>query len=973
LLKRYRRAAGLTQERLAEHAGYSVGHISKLESSVRHPVPATVELLAEALALAPAERGVLERASRTAAPAHQPQSAPALPLPRLVDRHQEVARIERHLTDAEPPLLLLAGEPGIGKSRLLQEAVIRGTSEGWFVAEGTCRRSGGGPYEPLLQALAGAAHRLEHDELRSALYECGWLARLLPELAETGLVQMPEWTLPADQERRLMTFAAERFLRNIAGPAGTLLVLDNLQWAGPDALDLLRALIDVAPKFGLRMIGAFRSNEVGPDSPLGVAISDLAVEMLATLETIGPLAPDAAAELLSVQLAGGKEVSDHLRSAVLQKSEGVPFALVSYAQWLRASALPEQDGPTTLALPWNLAQMVRQRIAALPEAAQAVVWIAAVAEGDDPRDLLLMVAQRLGYGELTAARGLDAACEAGLLVERDHDTYGFVHDITQEVVEHTLGMAQRAHLHHEIAAALASRRGIPREAEALAAHYMEAGEPDEAVIYLERAGTRASALHAHAAAETCYRSLAEHLDRRGQADEAARAHEHLGTALGHMGRYDQALEELERAVDEYRAVGDRDGRGRAAAQLGWVYYARGNHRQGVARLEREVADGADLSDRSMALLHMSLARLYTMSGHYARALDSAEHAVALAREEQEPHLLALAEMEHGTALAMMDRLPESLSVFEQAAIPLSGAAGALWTQTLAVDHVTMDHIRRGEFDNALRNLKQGLALAQLLDDPYITAVVTLNRGVLRFFTGNWQRARAHLVRASVMLQVHRSITRSAQAAVWLGRLELATGRWERAQQDCARGTDLAERSGDVGSVIIAQCTLAELALVLGNAEEARLRLEPVLARTESRESDLTEAMALLGSAYLALGDEQQAEALVAASVTRAAATGLRCALADALRIQAMVAARAERWEDAWAHIVEAVALARELAYPYAEAKARNVYAQLLMRHGEAGRASEQFAEARTIFDRLGEHLYAEQMARASAGQGATLV
>ena len=68
-----------------------------------------------------------------------------------------------------------------------------------------------------------------------------------------------------------------------------------------------------------------------------------------------------------------------------------------------------------------------------------------------------------------------------------------------------------------------------------------------------------------------------------------------------------------------------------------------------------------------------------------------------------------------------------------------------------------------------------------------------------------------------------------------------------------------------------------------------------------------------------------------------------------------------------------MALARELAYPYAEAKARNVYAQLLMRHGEAGRASEQFAEARTIFDRLGEHLYAEQMARASAGQGATLV
>jgi predicted ATPase len=972
LLKRYRRAAGLTQEQLAEHAGYSVGHISKLESSVRHPVPATVELLAEALELEPVERGVLERASRPAAPARQPHPPPMRPLPQLVDRRREVACIERHCAEAGPPLLLLAGEPGIGKSRLLQEAAARGTRAGWFVAVGTCRRTGGGPYEPLLQALADAAHRLNPEELRTALLECRWLVRLLPELAETGATLLPAWTLPADQERRLMFGAVERFLRNIAGPAGTLLVLDNLQWAGPDALDLLRALIDAAPQCMVRIIGAFRSTEVRPESPLGSVIADLAIDRLITLETVGPLAPDAAVELLSVRITGAGPVDERLRLAVLQKSGGVPFALVSYAQWLRDAAPSEQEGLTEPALPWSLAQMVRQRIAALPRAAQVIVRIAAVAEGDDPRELLSAVAQRLGYDELTAARALDAACEAGLLVERDHDTYGFVHDITQEVVLQSLGTAQRAHLHHEIAEALASKHERPREAEALAAHYVEAGEPNEAAVYFQQAGTWASALHAHAAAEQAYRSLAEHLDRHGRAEEAARAHEHLGTALAHLGRHDEALEELERAVAAYRAAGDADGRGRVAAQMGWVYDVRGEPQRGIARLEREVANAADLPDRSLALLLVSLARLYSLSQLYVRALECAEQAVALSRTVQDADVQALAEMERATALGMMDRLAESLRILEHVAIPLSGAAGELWTQTLALDRATTDHIRRGEFDTALADLKQGLALAHQLDDRYLAAVMIQNRGVLRYFTGSWQRARAHLVRANVMLQTDRTLARAAQAAVWLGRLELVTGRWRLAQQDLVRGADLAERSGDAASLVTAQCTLAELALASGNAEEARLRLEPLLSGTTSRESDLTEALALLGSAHLALGDVQQAEALVAASAMRAAATGLRCALADALRLQALVAARAGRWEEARGCSVEAVTLARELAYVYAEAKARCVHGQLLLRQGEAVLASEQFAAARALLARLGERLYADQLERVSAGQSAAL-
>src|SRR5207248_11590222 len=78
---------------------------------------------------------------------------------------------------------------------------------------------------------------------RAALHDCAWLARLLPELLQLVQAPFPAWTLPPEQERRLMFAAVGRLLANVAGPAGTLLVLDDLQWAGADAFELLAGLL----------------------------------------------------------------------------------------------------------------------------------------------------------------------------------------------------------------------------------------------------------------------------------------------------------------------------------------------------------------------------------------------------------------------------------------------------------------------------------------------------------------------------------------------------------------------------------------------------------------------------------------------------------------------------------------------------------------------------------------------------------
>jgi DNA-binding XRE family transcriptional regulator len=177
LLKRYRRAAGLTQEGLAERAGISADTISALERGGNlRPRSDTIDRLADALALAPAQRAQLRAAARGLMVPGEPTmvplrtSAASASLPPLVGRRQEMTRLERHLGGEGPPLLLLAGEPGIGKSRLLSEGVQQARAVGWSVLEGSChRKSGQEPFTPLLTALEGSLRQASPAALRTNL------------------------------------------------------------------------------------------------------------------------------------------------------------------------------------------------------------------------------------------------------------------------------------------------------------------------------------------------------------------------------------------------------------------------------------------------------------------------------------------------------------------------------------------------------------------------------------------------------------------------------------------------------------------------------------------------------------------------------------------------------------------------------------------------------------------------------------
>lgn len=968
LLKRYRRGTGITQQELAARSGYSSVYVGMLERGERLPSGATAEAFADALALDAHQRNtLLAVAYGSGRIRHDPAAAviPAAKAVRLVGRSREMTLLQHHLESDEPTLVALAGEPGIGKTRLLHEVIQRAPADGWNVLVGGSHLlSGHEPFTPVLGALERHLQSQPPALLQRQLEGCSWLVRLLPELVEIGIDPLPDWKLPPEQERRLMFKAVRRFLANVAGPAGTLLVLDDVQWASLDALDLLAYLVRSPVDAPLRVVGAYRSTEVRPEEPLGVLLTDLIRAGKATKIELGPLAGDDAKALLGSLLEESVGEREQLVERVVRRAGGMPLFLVSYAQALRSMSV--SSGSTVETIPRDVVDGMRQRAAALSEVARELLGVAAVQGRQAPRGVLMSVMAQQGRSESEVLTALEEACRARLLVEVGEDAYGFSHDLVHEAILADLSTARRSVLHQHVAEALEHGPTQP-SAQVLAYHYMQGGMLQHAVRYLERAGDHALALGANAAAAGVFDQLATQLDGLDQTMEAAAAREKLGAALMTAAQYDKALDALDQAAVTYRASGDIEGLVRVMARVGEVHALRGTAEEGIGRLEFLLSDvsGEHPSTQGMAALYVTLSWLINTTGRYTEALRVAQRAADLASDARDSTLLLQANLRCGHLLLMLEHVDEGVRTLEET-IPHAEAAGDLRGLRFALNSVGWIAELRGNFEQDRAYTERAFAVAEQLDDPTVLAFMRSNRGGPAFNLGDWKQARVDFEAGLALMRQLSVSWASAWPPLLLGQLCLAEGQRAYAEDLLQEAIALAERNMDLEALRWAHGTLAERDLLKGAPEAAVARLEPLLDRPEQREIDVCALLPLLARAQADLGRVEQAEAVASEAIARASATRMLPAVASALHARAMVAQRQGRWEQAQNELEHALELSRVMQYPYGEAKMLYALGALQMQQQDYARARRSLGEALDILKRLGERLYAEQVETALA-------
>jgi predicted ATPase/DNA-binding CsgD family transcriptional regulator len=372
----------------------------------------------------------------------------------FIGRADELHRLQAVLDRAEqgrPQLVLLAGEAGVGKTRLLLEFADRARRRGVRVLAGGCVELGdiGLAYLPVVDALRGLGDDPADAELLAELaMTARGLSRLLPGIQHAG----PAVVQADDDLEQLQVFDAVRaVLVGRADRSPVVLVLEDLHWADPASRDLVAFLARTMWAGRVTLVASYRSDELHRRHPLRPRLAELV--RLPGVERL-ELAPFNRAELTDhLEAITGEPLAADQVERIHARSEGNPF----YAEQLLAAGAGDAD----VGLPSTLADVLLARVQSLSELAQQVLQMAAVAGRRVSHRLLAQVA---GWPEADLEHGLREAIGAGVLMtDGTTATFAFRHALLQEAVYAEMLPSEQVRLHAAYARILAS------EAEGVAA------------------------------------------------------------------------------------------------------------------------------------------------------------------------------------------------------------------------------------------------------------------------------------------------------------------------------------------------------------------------------------------------------------------------------------------------------------------------------------------------------------------------
>ena len=838
-------------------------------------------------------------------------AAISLHLP-FVGRDREwalLADLLRRAMDGQGRIVLVSGEPGIGKTRLLEELAGLATARGAHVLVGQCYElEQNAAYAPIVEALRGLLPLLSASPPACPPGQLAAVAELLPELRALGLDLPPCQPLPPDEERTRLLASLAQVVRRCADREPLVLVLDDLQWADPSTLQLVHYLGRRAGNQPLLLAGAYRSTGVDPAHPLATLRDQLArLGVLAELP-LSAFQEEDVVLLLHILLS--QDVGNALAQHLYDKTEGHPYFLAEVLRTLAQEKRIVADaegrwhlvGETGIDLDeeWLLPPSVRAaakfRLDRLPQDERTLLDFASIIGCEFS---LTLMARLLGGPERALAMQADRLVQRGFLRLRGPDRssggpwdrYEFGHELMRRTAYEALSEPRRQLLHRQVAEALLAQQA---PAGSVAMHYAASDRP---WLALEQALAAAE----HAAHVAAYD---EALAWCQQAMEIADAYPH-SVSSGYRTRLHlqwRALwyyrGDLERTLAADRAaLAAARGEGNAAAELQALWH--------LAHDETQVAAGGPSGLQAAALtlardlgdpaaLARSLARFGSDTGFLARpaerqqALDVLDQAVGLARQVGDPGLL------HHVLCEMwgVGRLPQARAALEEALVlvrRLGDRAEEVGTLAKLADLLT----RQGDFPAAMACARQGWSLAEQVDSPAYGAWNRRALGQALAALGQKEEGVAHLHDAA---QTFEALAWRAMLAGTLLRLALArqsAGDGEGAMASLERVVALSRETHEVYEAAYALAVLGELRLAQGEVGTGRQALEEAAALAPQIGLPWHRGGTLLhvAAGRLALGEVEAALADAEGAIRLAEEEDLREVRAQGLRLRAQAADR----------------------------------------------------------------------------------
>jgi class 3 adenylate cyclase len=922
--------------------------------------PALDELVLRLLAKSPAERAqsAAELRAELQAVASAPREAAEEvteaenPLEGLaggifVGREREVDELRAAADEAlggRGRLVLLVGEPGIGKTRTADELATYARVNGAKVYWGRCAEDQGAPaYWPWVQVIRSYAREADPVALAWELGQgAADIAQVVPEVGKRLGIEPSEPTGEGEEARFRVFDSISSFLTGAASSRPIVLVLDDLHWADEPSLLLLKFLARELGGSGLLIVGTYRDVELGRHHPLAEVLGELTAAEGARQVTLRGLDEPAVARY--IEMSAGVEAPAGLAAAVHEQTEGNPFFVSEVVRLLVSEGRLGADGngaggATALTIPHGVREVVGRRLDRLSESANRALTIGAAVG----RTFGFEVVERVSGLEPEKLReALAEAIAAQVLAQTPKGRYRFSHALVRETLYAEVKGAKRVDLHRSIAEVLEGFYADDPEPhlDELARHFLEAapaGEAEKAVDYATRAGRQAIRQLAYEEAAEDFAQALEIAEMQPESDERGLCELllELGEAQTKAGRFGAARQTFVRAADLSRTPAP-DLLVRAVLGVSALSEEGGTDEEIVSLIEEALAALDEGDSAARAELLSQLSHEYYWVDLAGKAAPLGEEAVEMARRVGEPKALALA-LSRRLFVTLGSRSgPERVTIADEIR-QLGERSGDRELTLRSHIYLLREHLELGDIPAVDRELEAYARLAGELRIPQHLWHVPLLRGMRAMIDGRLEEAE------QLAEEARRGGERAEEAlhrqfyAIQLALLRRQQGRIEELLPLVEM---IAERYPAVRAWRVA---LAQIYTEVGRDQEARAQFERLASKDFddlARDAAWLPAMALLSETCAALSDAERAAQLyerLAPYAGLTVVTGRAAACYGPVdRYLGLVATTMGRFGEAERHFDASLELSGKMGDRPFTAAAKNDLAGALLARGRRG-------------------------------------
>ena len=911
---------------------------------------------------------------------HRPEASAPTPADIFVGRQHELDLLRGSFERAcagHGRLIMLAGEPGIGKTRTAQELASHAARREAAVLWGRCHEEAGAPpYWPWVQVIGAVLNDGDPGVVASLGPGASDIAEIVPALRDLlpGLERSAPLGDPAEARFRLFE-SIRLFLTNLSRQRTVLIVLDDLHWADAPSLRLLEFLAPAIAASRILLAGTYRATELSRRHPLSNSLGALARARHFVRVNLSGLSAE---EVEAFIAAAATSAPAGLAEALHHQTEGNPLFLREIVRFLEQRGaldpgLDAADGgvPPTIRIPEGVTEVIGRRLNFLSAGCNEVLALASVIGREFTWEVLLRAAAPLGDDMLIEA--LDEAVAAHVVEETAEGRYQFAHNLIRMTLYDELRIARRRQFHRDIGAAieLVHQADLGPFLPELARHFQAAGndaDATKAIDYAARAGRRADEMLAFEDATQFFQVALDAIAPRAEPDDAMRCQLliELGEAQRKSSDFFAALATLREAAE----IAGRLGRPDLLAQAALLYEAAAwrVERPADAPPEGLLADALRLAPESDIALKVelmgALARSLLQAGMMSEARGYLDRAIPMARRLGDPALLAktlnylfdfpwrprqtcerLAEVNEVLALAERTGNTEL-------------AGHARWRRVNL--HLELADIAAAD-DQLLVMRSQETELRQ----PFNSFIIRSQLATLALMRGNLPAAEQLIAEAARRAAGAHSFFPAA-ISMQIFALRREQGRLKEL------GPVLAHFLRNTSAAATWRPGLALLYVELDRLDDARTEFETLTADDLGgvpRDGRWTTCLAYLTEITAALGDGGRAEMLYQelrpyAGIVLVLGGGLVCC-GSSDRHLGLLCTTMRRWSEAERHFAEALSANERIGARLPLAHTQHDYAAMLLSRGTTGDRQRAIALLRSSLDsadELGLRALAERVA-----------